>query len=86
MVKSYNKYELSETFGLVTSGISNVISVSASPSSAGPGVAIAGANEAVLSWDVKKGELLGVWKDNSCNSQVTALSRSETDPDIFAVG
>jgi U3 small nucleolar RNA-associated protein 12 len=86
MVKSYNKYELSETFGLVTSGVSNIISVSDSSKSAGPGVAIVGANEAVLSWDVKKSELLGIWKDSSCNSQVTALSRSETDPDIFAVG
>jgi U3 small nucleolar RNA-associated protein 12 len=86
MVKSYNKYELSETFGLITSGISNVISVADPNKAVGPGIAVVGANEAVLSWDVKKSELLALWKDGDCNSQVSAIARSSTDPDIFASG
>lgn len=45
-----------------------------------------GANEEVLCWDVKKGELLGRWRDKDCQSQVTAIAQSKTDPDIFAVG
>jgi hypothetical protein len=86
MVKSYNKYELSESFGLVTSGIANVIAVSDQARSAGPGIAIVGANEAVLSWDLKKGELVGIWKDRDCTAKTTSLARSVTDPDIFAAG
>jgi U3 small nucleolar RNA-associated protein 12 len=86
MVKSYNKYELSETFGLVASGVSNVISVSEATKAAGPGLAVVGANESVLTWDVKKGELIGRWNDKNCNSQTTAIARSVSDSDIFAVG
>ena len=87
MVKTYSKYELSQTFGLVTSALSNVVSISDSGArSAGPGVAVVGANEEVLTWDVKKGELLSKWKDEKSNSQVTAIARSRADPDIFAAG
>ena len=35
---------------------------------------------------MKKGELLGRWKDSNCNAEVTVISRSNADPDIFAVG
>lgn len=45
-----------------------------------------GASEEVLCWDVKKGELLGKWRDASCTAQVTAISQSQIDEDIFAVG
>jgi U3 small nucleolar RNA-associated protein 12 len=87
MVKTYSKYELSQTFGLVTSALSNVVSISDSGTRlAGPGVAVVGANEEVLTWDVKKGELLSKWKDEKSNSQVTAIARSSADPDIFAAG
>jgi U3 small nucleolar RNA-associated protein 12 len=87
MVKTYSKYELSQTFGLVTSALSNVVSISGSSArNAGPGVAVVGANEEVLTWDIKKGELLSRWKDGASNSQVTAIARSHADPDIFAAG
>jgi len=52
----------------------------------GAGRAIVGASEEVLCWDVKKGELLGRWRDTSCKAQVTAITQSQTDEDIFAVG
>ena len=44
------------------------------------------ADEEVLCWDVKKGELLSRWKDNQCNSAVTAIARSTADPDVYAAG
>ena len=45
-----------------------------------------GADEEVLCWDLKKGELLGRWKDSSCSAEVTVIARSSADPDIYAVG
>ena len=83
MVKSYSKYELSQTFGLVASSLSNIISVS---SALGSAQAVTGANEEVLVWDVKTGELVSRWKESSCTSQVTVITRSLINPDIFAVG
>lgn len=59
---------------------------SASNRSAGAGRAYAAANEEVLCWDVKKGELLSRWRDASCTEEVTVICRSEVDPDVFAVG
>ena len=41
-----------------------------------------GADEEVLCWDLKKGELLGRWKDRSCSAEVTVIARSRADPDI----
>jgi U3 small nucleolar RNA-associated protein 12 len=87
MVKSYSKYELSQTFGLVVSSLSNVVSVSGgNVKLTGPRQAVVGANEDVLVWDIKKGELIGRWNEASCSSQVTVIARSPVDPDIFAVG
>jgi U3 small nucleolar RNA-associated protein 12 len=83
MVNSYNKYGLSQTFGLVNSALSNVLSLS---SSAVPGQAVVGANEHVLVWDVKKGELLHKWADPSSDAQVTAIANGLADGDILAVG
>lgn len=83
MVKSYNKYELSLTFGTVIAGESNVISVSEGVSA---GRAFVGANEEVYCWDVKKGELLSRWRDSNNTSQVTAISRETIDGDLFAIG
>lgn len=45
-----------------------------------------GAGEEVLCWDVKKGELLSRWRDANCNAEVTAITQSKADEDIFAVG
>jgi U3 small nucleolar RNA-associated protein 12 len=53
---------------------------------AGAGRAFAAANEEVLCWDVKKGELLSRWRDASCTEEVTVICRSESDQDVFAVG
>ncbi|KAK2740968.1 hypothetical protein FQN55_008523 [Onygenales sp. PD_40] len=90
MVKSYLKFEPSKTFGLVTAASSNVVwtndeDVSESRHT-GAGRAVVGAGEEVICWDVKKGELLSKWRDLDCSAQVTAISQSKTDEDIFAVG
>ncbi len=52
----------------------------------GAGNAIVGADEEVLCWDVKKGELLSRWRDSDCVAEVTTIARSNADPDVFAVG
>lgn len=44
------------------------------------------ANEDVLCWDIKKGDLLSRWHDEKNKSQVTAIAQSEVDKDIVAVG
>jgi U3 small nucleolar RNA-associated protein 12 len=80
------KFEQSKTFGLVTSSTSNVVWCPTASSTTGSGRAVAAANEEVLCWDIKKGELLSRWVDKTCKSQVTAIAQSKTDQDIFAVG
>ncbi|KAF2084004.1 WD40 repeat-like protein [Saccharata proteae CBS 121410] len=87
MVKSYVKYEHSHTFGVVNSASSNVVWTSdGATRNTGAGHAYVGANEEVLCWDVKKGELLSRWHDRACKAEVTAIAQSKTDPDVFAVG
>lgn len=87
MVKSYNKYVLSHTFGTIVSATSNVLSVPEGlAQSASAGRAYVGANEEVYCWDVKKGELLSRWNDSSNTSQVTSISREAVDGDLVAVG
>ncbi|OJJ47928.1 hypothetical protein ASPZODRAFT_15373 [Penicilliopsis zonata CBS 506.65] len=91
MVKSYLKFEHSNTFGLVATASSNAIwtrdaDVPGTARRTGVGRAVVGASEEVLCWDVKKGELIGRWRDSSCKAQVTAIIQSKTDEDIFAVG
>lgn len=85
------KYEHSKTFGLITSVSSNTVWASQEKSdtalrSSGAGQAIVGADEEVLCWDIKKGELLGRWKDNDCIAEVTTIAQSKADPDVYAVG
>ena len=87
MVKSYNKYELSHTFGTITSATSNLLSVPEGLGhSVSAGLAFVGANEEVYCWDVKKGELMSRWRDSNITSQVTAISREAVDGDLVAVG
>ncbi|KAJ5245693.1 hypothetical protein N7489_005789 [Penicillium chrysogenum] len=90
MVKSYFKFEHSNTFGLVASASSNAVWAKDDQTGiarqTGAGRAIIGASEEVLCWDVKKGELLGRWRDSACRAQVTVVTQSMTDEDIFAVG
>ena len=59
---------------------------SISSRSSGAGRAVVAANEEVLCWDIRKGELLSRWRDKDCKSQVTALAQSKVDPDVYAVG
>ncbi|KAH8431862.1 snoRNA-binding rRNA-processing protein DIP2 [Aspergillus melleus] len=91
MVKSYLKFEHSKTFGLVAGASSNAIwarddELAGAARRTGSGRAVVGASEEVLCWDIKKGELLGRWHDTSCNAQVTVITQSKMDEDIFAVG
>jgi U3 small nucleolar RNA-associated protein 12 len=87
MVKSYNKYEPEQSFGLVNSPVANVLSVQdGSSRTSGAGHAVVGANEEVFRWDLKKGELLSRWRDSSCTAQVTIITRSSVDRDLYAVG
>ncbi|ODH53661.1 hypothetical protein GX48_00079 [Paracoccidioides brasiliensis] len=91
MVKSYLKFEPSKTFGLIASASSNAVwtpdeYVSAETRQTSAGRAVVGAGEEVICWDVKKGELLSKWRDIDCSAQVTVISQSKTDEDIFAVG
>ncbi|KKY18945.1 putative wd domain protein [Phaeomoniella chlamydospora] len=91
MVKSYLKFEHSKTFGQVATPQANAVwlpdekPISAQKTTAA-GRAVVGANEDVLCWDIKKGELLNTWKDNQNHSIVTVICRSQVDEDIFAVG
>ncbi|KJR81648.1 U3 small nucleolar RNA-associated protein 12 [Sporothrix schenckii 1099-18] len=96
MVKSYLKFEPARSFGVVASGTSNLLwaghsstsftSTSAASTTTGSGHAIVAANEDVLVWDMKKGELLSRWHDDKNTSQVTALAASRADRDVVAVG
>ncbi|KAJ9500683.1 beta transducin [Exophiala xenobiotica] len=90
MVKSYLKFEHSKTFGQVCTASANVVwDPSTSEDSAGrggAGLAYVGANESVLVWDLKKSERVGNWTVEGNNAAVTVICRSETDPDVFAVG
>ncbi|KAL8948815.1 MAG: hypothetical protein Q9222_005032 [Ikaeria aurantiellina] len=92
MVKSYLKYEHSKIFGLITSSSSNALWVpdesrqNGALRQAGAGRAVVGADEEVLCWDVKKGELLSRWREKDCVAEVTKIARSNADPDVFAVG
>lgn len=88
----YRKYEHSNTFGIITSTSSNIVwsrdehAENSALHASGAGRAIVGADEEVLCWDIKKGELISRWKDNDCSAEVTAITRSKADPDIYAVG
>jgi len=86
MVKSYLKYEHAKSFGVVASATSNLVWQSKDRNGASAGQVVVAANEEVLCWDIKKGELLSRWKDERCTDPVTAIAQSRTDPDFFAVG
>ncbi|KAK7431136.1 beta transducin [Neonectria magnoliae] len=86
MVKSYLKYEHSKSFGIVASSTSNLVWTSRDRTGAGAGQAVVAANEEVLCWDIKKGELISRWRDERCAVPATAIARSKTDKDVFAVG
>ncbi|RMD39422.1 hypothetical protein DV735_g5707, partial [Chaetothyriales sp. CBS 134920] len=97
MVKSYLKFVLSKTFGQVCSATSNVVwDPAAAGSKTGTtsstaGQAVVGANQDVLVWDIKKGDLVNRWKvegerEAQGNAAVTVISRCAAAPDLYAVG
>lgn len=81
-----SKYEHSKSFGLVTSSTSNILWGRNDRSTTSAGQAVVAANEEVLTWDIKKGELLSRWRDERCSAQVTVIAQSKTDKDVYAVG
>ncbi|KAI5799152.1 hypothetical protein DFH27DRAFT_501148 [Peziza echinospora] len=94
MVKSYLRYEHEKTFGVVSSITSNPVWTTAataqdstvSTRSTSAGAAVVPANEEVLVWDIKKGDLLARWKEDNCKAEVTVIAQSKLDTDLFAVG
>ncbi|KAK3046606.1 beta transducin [Extremus antarcticus] len=88
MVRSYRKYEPTQTFGTVCTGTSNCVWTPSTSSarSTGAGRAYVGANEDVLGWDIKTGEPLSRWHDTDNRSEVTCLSQCDAQPDLFAAG
>ncbi|KAI5868668.1 WD40 repeat-like protein [Durotheca rogersii] len=86
MVKSYLKYEYSKSFGLVTSSTSNILWTSQTRSSTGAGQAVVAANEELLCWDIKTGDIVERWRDEKSSAQVTAIARSKVNDDLFAAG
>ncbi|OAL38237.1 hypothetical protein AYO20_02296 [Fonsecaea nubica] len=88
MVKSYLKFEHSKTFGQICTASANVVwdPTSEHEGRGGAGRAYVGANEAVLVWDLKTSEKVGVWNIEDNNAVVTVICRSQVDPDVFAVG
>jgi U3 small nucleolar RNA-associated protein 12 len=86
-----SKFEHAKTFGVIASATSNIVwtsddTTSSSSRNTGAGRAFVAANEEVLCWDVKKGELLSRWRDPNCKAEVTSIAQSAVDRDIFAVG
>ncbi|KAM0256784.1 hypothetical protein ACHAQJ_004736 [Trichoderma viride] len=86
MVKSYLKYERAKSFGTILSSTSNLVWTSKDRTGTGAGQAVTAANEEVLCWDIKKGELISRWRDERCSYPVTAIAQSGVDKDMFAVG
>ncbi|SJX61232.1 related to DIP2-Dom34p-interacting protein [Sporisorium reilianum f. sp. reilianum] len=80
MVRSYLRHEPTSAFGLICSASANSI---LDPDTK---TAFVPALEDVLVWDVRRGALLATWHEIGHRSKVTALARSPTDPDAFAVG
>ncbi|KAK3716673.1 beta transducin [Vermiconidia calcicola] len=88
MVRSYRKYEATQTFGTVCTASSNSLWTPSSTTTrtTGAGKAYVGANEAVLCWDIKTSELLSKWHDSDNRSEVTCLTQCAVQPDLFAAG
>ncbi|KFG87486.1 WD domain-containing protein [Metarhizium anisopliae] len=86
MVKSYLKYEHAKSFGVITTNTSNILWAAKDRTSGGAGQAVVAANEEVLCWDIKKGELISRWRDERCTASVTAIAQSKADKDVYAIG
>lgn len=82
----FSKYEHAHSLGVVASSTSNLVWTARDRNGTGAGQAVVAANEEVLCWDIKKGEILSRWRDEKCTVPVTAIAQSKADPDFFAVG
>lgn len=76
---------------MITSPSSNIVwsddyAASITGHSTGAGKVYTAANEDVLCWDVKKGELLSRWRDPACTSEVTSLAQCPSQKELIAVG
>lgn len=71
---------------MIATNTSNIVWASKDRTGSGAGQAVVAANEEVLCWDIKKGELISRWRDERCTVPVTAIAQSKTDKDVFAVG
>ncbi len=98
MLSSYadtpRKFAQSKSFGQICSASANVVwnpandhgASTSKASVAGAGCAIVGANEEVLTWDIKKGEILNKWNIDDDQGLVTVITRCDAAPELFAVG
>ncbi|GAA97518.1 uncharacterized protein L969DRAFT_91431 [Mixia osmundae IAM 14324] len=77
-MRSYERHGPVEAFGVICSAGSNSVFDGKT--------AYVPALEDVLVWDVKKGELLGMWHEQGHRSPVSAIARSPRPRDTFAVG
>lgn len=77
MVRSYSRHGAVEAWGVICSN--------ASPSLFDGKVAYSPCLEDVLVWNLKKGELLGMWHEQGLRSEVTCMASSPVK-DTFAVG
>jgi len=87
----HSKFERTSTFGQVCSTASNCIwdprtENESTTSRTAAGRTFVGANEDVLVWDLKRGDTEARWHASDNKAQVTVICRSQTDPDVFAVG
>ncbi|CAH7666512.1 hypothetical protein PPACK8108_LOCUS866 [Phakopsora pachyrhizi] len=78
MVRSYLRHGGTEVFGLIASNSGNSLFDGRR--------AFVPALEDVYVWDVKRGELVGMWHATGHYLPVTFISRSPVDADKFAIG
>ncbi|BFZ53696.1 beta transducin [Savitreella phatthalungensis] len=90
MVRSYDRFEAAQTFGVICSNNSNALVCfdSAVKTVSGPvsaGRAVVPALEDILTWDIKKGEICARWHDDDCRAEVTQIARTDAQ-NFFAAG
>ena len=79
MVKSYLRYVEAGRFGVISSPSSNALFDASSR------LAVVGALEDVVVWNLRQGEITQRWRDSDNSSAVTVLVRCPTN-DRYAVG
>ncbi|KAK9474914.1 WD40-repeat-containing domain protein [Dipodascopsis tothii] len=82
MVKSYLRFESDAAFGVI-SGNSNVVWVPGTGAGSA-GVAVTGALESTILWDIKKGDKLSKWNEADIKAEVSCVAAFGSE--LFAVG